>query len=235
MKFFTQQWYHNTLISQMCFSLRKSNRAVEASNKFFEKLYKSEMAWYVKHLKRAAKFSRTSFDKTVAEAEFEKNYKDNLEFVKTLPEEIISKIADIRVFALGTVSYEMADELTRYCGKLNRECETIQTKYDDSIEDIAEKLGWEPINMLNGISDSEIKAVEECDGKAVIVTDERKITLDGGITGNDLVGASVIAFEISENDENGLYLGLLCESLDGSLFDKIIPFSSIEVEEIAEA
>ena len=235
MKFFTQEWYHNTLVSNMCFSLRKSNRAIEASDKFFEKLYKSEMAWYVKHLKRAAKFNRTPFDKTAAEAEFEKNYQDNLEFVKTLPDEITAKIADMRVFALGTVSYDMADELTRYCGRLNRECEAIQNKYDSSLEDIAERLGWEPINMLNGISDSETKAVCECDGRAVNVTGDRRITLEGGITGNDLVGASVIAFEISENDENGLYLGLLCESSDGSLFDKIIPFSSIEVEEIAEA
>lgn len=235
MKFFTQEWYHNTLVSNMCFSLRKSNRAIEASDKFFEKLYKSEMTWYVKHLKRAAKFSRTVFDKTSAEAEFENNYQDNLEFVNTLPEEITSKIADMRVFALGTVSYEMADELTRFCGRLNRECEAIQTKYDDSLEDIAEKLGWEPINMLNGITDAEIKAVEECGGKAIIVTDERRITLDGNIPDNDLIGASVIAFEISEGDENSLYLGLLCESSDGALFDKIIPFSSIEVEEIAEA
>ena len=104
MKYFTEEWYHNTLISQMCFSLRKSNRATSLSDKFFEKLYNSEKSWYAKHLKRAAKFTRTPFDKTAAEAEFDQNYKDNLEFVKSLPDEITSKIADMRIFALGTVS-----------------------------------------------------------------------------------------------------------------------------------
>ena len=71
----------------MCFSLRKSNRATSLSDKFFEKLYNSEKSWYAKHLKRAAKFTRTPFDKTAAEAEFDQNYKDNLEFVKSLPDE----------------------------------------------------------------------------------------------------------------------------------------------------
>ena len=91
------------------------------------------------------------------------------------------------------------------------------------------------VQLINGITDAEIKAVDECDGKTIIITDERKITLEGKIVDNDLVGAGIIAFEIGEGDDNSLYLGLLCESSDGSLFDKIIPVSSIEVEEIAEA
>ena len=79
MKFFTEEWYHNTLVSQMCFSIRKSGRATCYSDKFFDKLYKSESTWYARHMKRAAKFNRIPFDKNAAQAEFDKNYQDNLE------------------------------------------------------------------------------------------------------------------------------------------------------------
>ena len=233
MKFFTEEWYHNTLISQMCFSIRKSGRASTLSDKFFEKLYKSEMTFYVKHLKRAAKFNRTSFDKAAAEAEFEQNYKDNLEFVKTLPEEIINNIADIRVFALGTVSYEMADALTRYCGKLNRSCQEIQEKYDDSLEEIAGIIGWTPINMLNMISDEKITCVEQAGGVLEISTDNCVLKLTDATADRKLEDATVIAFELGrDGDSSKFYLGLLCESSDGTLFDETIPFSAIEVAEL---
>ena len=233
MKFFTEEWYHNTLISQMCFSIRKSGRASTLSDKFFEKLYKSEMAFYAKHLKRAAKFSRTSFDKAAAEAEFEQNYKDNLEFVKTLPNEILDNIADIRVFALGTVSYEMANVLTRYCGKLNRICQEVQEKYDDSLEEIAEIIGWTPINMLNMISDEEITCVEHVNSVLEISTANSVIKLTDATASDKLKNATVIAFELGrDSDSSKFYLGLLCESSDGTLFDEMITFCAIEVAEL---
>ena len=233
MKFFTEEWYHNTLIAQMCFTIRKSGRASVLSDKFFEKLYKSEMAFYAKHLKRAAKFNRTSFDKMAAEAEFEQNYKDNLEFVNTLPNEILDNIADIRVFALGTVSYEVADVLTRYCGKLNRICQSIQEKYEDSLEEIAEIIGWTPINMLNMISDEKITCVEQSNGVLEISTDSCVVKLADAAADKKLENATVIAFELGHDDDSAkLYLGLLCESADGTLFDETLHFGTIEVAEL---
>ncbi len=233
MKFFTEEWYHNTLISQMCFSLRKSNRAESLSDKFFEKLYRSESGWYAKHLKRAAKFNRVPFDKAAAQEEFDKNYYDNLEFVKTLPEEILAKIADIRVFALGTVDYEIYDELTRFCGRLNRECEAIQSKYDDSLEEVADVIGWTPINMLNMLAEAEICSVKHENGALTVNTAERVITLDGAEDNESLVGARVIAFEITrDNEDKKLCLGLLCEDKEGKLFDESLYFKGIKVEEI---
>ena len=233
MKFFTEEWYHDTLISQMCFSIRKSNRAQALSDKFFEKLYSSESEWYAKHLKRAAKFNRSAFDKEAAKAEFDKNYEDNLEFVKTLPDEILSEIADIRVFALGTVSYEVADKLTSYCGKLNRKCQSIQENYDDSLESVAQIISWTPINMLNMISEAEIVSADSENGATIIKTSECKITLGGCNGSNCLVGARIIAFELTTSDEDKkLCLGLLLEDAEGKLFDESLYFDSISVEEI---
>lgn len=232
MKFFTDEWYHNTLISQMCFSLRKSNRAESFSDKFFEKLYKSESGWYAKHLKRASRFNRIAFDKDAAQAEFDKNYQDNLEFVNTLPKEIIEKIADIRVFALGTVSYDIYDELTRFCGRLNRECEAVQSKYDDSLEDVAEVIGWTPINMLNMLAEAEITSVKHENDALTIESTERVIVLNGADPCESLVGARVIAFEVTRADEDGRFcLGLLCENKNGKLFDESLYFKGITVEE----
>ena len=233
MKFFTEEWYHNTLISQMCFSIRKSGRASVLSDKFFEKLYKSEMVFYAKHLKRAAKFNRTSFDMAAVEREFEQNYKDNLEFVKTLPEEILENIADIRVFALGTVSYEVANTLTRYCGKLNRACEATQEEYDDSLEEIAKTVGWTPINMLNMIADEEITCVEQINGTLEISTEKCVVKLTDATADEKLQGSTVVAFELGHDDNlSNLYLGLLCEGSNGTLFDETVTFSTIEVAEL---
>ena len=217
----------------MCFSIRKSNRATALSDKFFEKLYKSEMTFYTKHLKRAAKFNRVAFDKSAAEAEFEQNYKDNLEFVQTLPEEILGDIADVRVFALGTVSYEVADKLTRYCGNLNRECEKIQSDYENSLESVAEKLGWTSINMLNMLSEAEISGVEHINGAAELSTSSCVVRLTDGEANERLAGATVIAYEIGCDEETSkFYLGLLCESAENELFDETITFSAIEVAEL---
>ena len=217
----------------MCFSIRKSGRASTLSDKFFEKLYKSEMAFYTKHLKRAAKFNRTSFDKAAAETEFEQNYKDNLELVKTLPDEILNSIADIRVFALGTVSYEVADTLTRYCGRIDRICQSVQEKYEDSLEEIAEVIGWTPINMLNMISDEKITCVEHINGVLEISTDNCVLKLSDATASEKLENATIIAFELGRDDDSAkLYLGLLCENADGTLFGETLPFSTIEVAEL---
>ena len=150
MKYFTKEWYHDTILAEMCFQLKKTSRAAKYSDSFFEYLYKSQKKWFINNQKHVAKFNRTPFDMAAAEAAYEANYNENLEFVKNnIPKEILDKVADIRVLSMGSATGEVVDEITRFCGKVNRKCEKISEDYDEKVEKLAERIGWYKINRLN--------------------------------------------------------------------------------------
>ena len=66
MRYFTKEWYNDTVIAEMCFAFRKTQKADVYSDKFFEKLYVIEKKAYLKHSKRAAKFEKRKFDPIVS-------------------------------------------------------------------------------------------------------------------------------------------------------------------------
>lgn len=233
MRYFTLDWYHDSLVSQMCFSLRKSPKASTLNEKFFESLYKSEKNWYVRFCKRAARFSKVPFSKEAAEAEFDKNYKDNLEFINTLPSEITLKIADMRVFALGTVNYEMADEITRYCGQINRKCEAVANEYEATLNSLKKKLGDIKVDDLYLLKNAEILNARVVSEDLEIRSESNEFTLRlksfSGDNLNDLAGAVIVAYELIEISDERFSLGLLCESSDGELVEIELSFNDFEI------
>ena len=235
MNYFTHEWYHDTLVSQMCFSLRKSAKAAIYSDKFFDKLYQSEKKWYVKFCKRAAKFAKEPFDVIATEKAFDDNYKDNLEFVKTLPEEITSKIADMRIFALGTVEHSMADEITRYCGKVNRQCEKIKRDYLDHIDSMGEEIGWKKLDRLAWLDNAaDISFTESSDGKVIISSQINclEMTLENTTLplSHKLLHATIIANEFYKNEEGKKFtIMLLCEDEEKELFDTALYFDDFVI------
>ena len=87
--------------------------------------------------------------------------------------------------------------------------------------------------MLNMLSEAEICGVEQINGVAELSTSDCVVRLTDGKANNRLIGATVIAYEIGCDEETSkFYLGLLCESSDGTLFDETITFSAIEVAEL---
>ncbi len=244
MKYFTPEFQNDVVISEMCFQVRKTQKAAVFSEKFYEKLYILEKKAYLKHCKRAAKFEHRGYDEAAASKEFDANYEENLQYVKAnLPDELLSRVADIRVLALGSVTYEMADELTRFCGRIDRKCKKIEDEYDCELERVAELTGWYTVNLLNYLIGAPIADIREEDGKIVLVTSGEytgnavKITLhDAKMIKRDsgLVEATILRHELtlSEDAQKGFSFSLLCSSGDGSLCTLSILSSNIEADEL---
>ncbi len=171
MRYFTKEWYYGTLIADMCFQLRKTERAAVYSDAFFKYLYAVEERAYLKFCKRNAKALKENFDKDAAIAEFAANYKENLDFVKAnLPEDILSDVKDIRILALGSATHEMAMRITRFCGKKNRLCESIEREYNNASEEADEAVGAYTANALAHLNGSIIDGITSNDDGSVVMT-----------------------------------------------------------------
>ena len=244
MKYFTKEWYKDTIVAEMCFQLKHTSSAEKFSEKYFNSLYKAQKKWFVKNEKRIAKFNKIPFDLAETEAAYEANFNENLEFVKAnLPQNILDRVADLRVLAMGSASYDVTEAVTRFCGQVNRRCENVKEQYDAEVEKLAENIGWYKINLLNMLSNAPIKCAEggedgcfvietspeytEVACRVVLSSPEIK-TLDDG-----LVGAQILHFEILPDDEDGkIVLNLLCQTPEGrsALFSAVaVDFECEEV------
>ena len=175
-----------------------------------------------------------------AEAAFEANNRENLDYIKAnLPSEILEKVADIRVLALGSASPEVTDAITRFCGGVNRRCEKVAEEYHSEVEKLADKLGWEKINMLNRLLNS---AIELCqadeNGNFAFATSAEytdvpcRVDLIGAkvITCDDgLVGSAVANIEILPSENGTLVFSALCQKLDGTMIEFSAEAQDIEV------
>ena len=237
MKYFTKEWYRDSLASDICFQLNSSSKAAKFSEKHFSSLYSAQEKWSVKQSKR---FSRSEFSVEKAREEFKKNYEENLAFVKNaLPDEILNSVADVRLLALGVADGNTVQAIARHCGKLARKCEKVQNDYDERLEALAEEIGWLKINTLNLIIGAPIACALRDGDKFVIETSADntdiacRLELLGAeiASGTGVIDATVLQTEILREGER-LELNLLCEKADGSLCEFSAALDSFEVEEI---
>lgn len=233
MRYFTEKWYKDTILAEMCFQIKKTSRAAKHSESFFEYLYKSQKKWFVNNQKHFAKYTKTPFDREAAEAAYEANYNENLEYVKAnIPAEILEKVADIRVLSMGSATSDVTDEITKFCGKINRQCEAVTEDYDEEVEALANTIGWYKINLLNALSNAVLAEVAEGNEGFVIRTSEENTDFACTVILKDakvsechekLVGATILCFEILPTESaDTLELNLLCLT-DG---DEYVTFSA---------
>lgn len=228
MKYFTKEWFANTILAEMCFQIRKSAKAAKFSEKYYEALYKEQKKWFVKNEKFIAKHNKVKFDPVAADAAFEANFAENLNYVKTnIPEEILARVADIRVLALGCAEGEIVNEITRYCGRVNAKCEAVAEAYNAELEKLAEQIGWEKINLTERLLGSKIELCQgDENGNFAFATDKeytgvpcrvdlfdaKVVTCEEG-----LVGSAVANIEILPSDSGALSFSALCQKLDGTM------------------
>lgn len=242
MKYFTQKWYKDTITAEICFQMRKDDRAAKFSEKFYTKLYNSQKAWFVKHLKRVAKHGKVAFDLAAAEAEFEANYQENLDYIRSvLPEEILEKVADVRVLALGVADYDILMTVTRFCGEVNRRCRQVYEDYTEATEAVAEKMGWFKINSLEKLENAPIVSLlPDGNGNCILITSPEiteiscKLSLLGADISTEVhaVQGDVIRhYELLLNGENYEF-SMLLEKPDGNLTEFTATVRDLEIEEL---
>lgn len=242
MKYFTKEWYNDSLVSQMCFSFRKTEKAGVFSEKFFESLYEIERKAYLRHTKRSARFERRSFDTKSASEEFEANYKENLAFVeRNLPREILDDIKDIRVLALGSVTHDMAARITRYCGSLNNKCEATIRRYDEATDEVVARFGGCIPALFGELTGSPIASVKIENDLAYFTTSHEytgvavKITLRGAKlieSDDDLSGSIINNYELLNHGDSGFEFSVLSQLDNLTLKTLTFTADSIEIEEI---
>ena len=241
MKYFTEQWYNDTLVANMCFQLRKSAKAATYSDDYFEKLYKKEQKVYLKYTKRMSKWLKEKYDEADAIADFESNYKTNYSFINdNLPSEISSQIADMRILALGTATYDVAAQITKFCGTIDRKCAKVLEEYENSTGEIAEKYGFEKANKFYALNDNMATRVDVDNDALIIELDPNTVDVENGQTDYfELEDANIICgqlnteltilcheLSIQEDDSDRLVLSLLCKSNDGEFSEFSVSFSN---------
>ncbi len=226
MKFFTPEWYNDTIVSEMYTQLRKTQKAAKFSEQFYQRLLKIEQKAFLRYNKRIARFSRQKFDAEAQLRQFAANYEDNLAFIKAnLPEDILLDVKDIRVLALGSVEYDIGARIERFCGKTDRKCKAVESAYEDELQSVAEVTGWGPINSLDLIINSPIEAINVDNDTAVITTSKELVGVSYAVrlTGAQALslpqntsGAFIVKTELTL-DGDRLSLGLLCLDQDSNV------------------
>ena len=239
MNFFTPEWLNDRIVAQMHEPMRKTQNASVFSERFFEKLYKVEKKAFIRYYKRAARLQRIPFDTAATEKQFDLNYEENLAFVKAnLPADILSDVKDVRVLALGSVEYDVAARIERFCGQLKRKCRDVEEQYEEQLESVAEKTGWDTVHALDNLIDAQIESVDAAAGDVVIslYAEDTRASLTVILRGADLpqssqnaVGGIVCRPELVESEGN-LAFGLLCVNNDSVPFTLEVTAQSVEIK-----
>ena len=241
MKYFTKEWYKDTILSQMCFQIKKTDRASHFSEKLFTSTYEAQQKWFVRNEKYVAKHTKQPFDAEKAAIDFNKSYEENLEFVKAnLPEDILSKVADIRVLALGCADYNTLEAVTRYCGQINRRCEKVSEKYEEEVEALAERTGWYKINSMNLLTNAPIVSAHKEDDRFIIETGKEYTNYASRLTiispeisvCDALIGAIVLHFEILPIENECVEISILCQTPDENFVEFSAKAKDFNIEEL---
>lgn len=243
MKYFTKEWYADTLVADMCFQIKKSSKAEKFNEKYFLSLYNAQKKWFVRMEKYKAKQNKVKFDANAviaAEKAYEASHQENISFVKeNLPQSILERVADIRVLALGSAAYDVTDDIVKYCGQVDRRCERVVEEYEAQLEPLAERYGWEKVNTVSHIQNSAIElCVGDGNGNFAFATSKEytgvpcRIDLIGAkvLRADDgLVGSAVAHYELLPLEDGRLYFAALCQKLDGSLIEFEAEMTDFEV------
>ena len=113
----------------------------------------------------------------------------------------------------------------------------------ETLDKIAEKLGWVTVNSLEYLIGAPIAGVEQSDNGVVVTTSPEysgntyKIDLDGGQIDCDaqsIIGATVMRHELTQSGD-ALEFGLLCSDENSDMLTLTITAKSIEISEIARS
>jgi len=241
MKYFTPAWYNDTVVSEIYTQLRKTQNAAEFSEKFYEKLRKIEQRAFLRYSKRIARFNREKLDVDAVLKQFDANYEENLAFIKVnLPEDILTKVKDIRVLALGSAEYDVAAQIERFCGEVSRRCRAIESSYDEQLQEVANVVGRTTVNLLDALVGSSVASIKTEDDCITIVASPENadvsytVDLTGGAvlsTRDNVMGALIVQHELTI-DGDKLAFGLLCLDESSNAFSVEFSAQSVSIKNI---
>ena len=121
MKYMTKDWYETMQKTYLHLLLKVTKKAEVYSEDYFKELYKREE-------KKMLKIQ--TFDSERERKNFRQAFRNNIKVLKEkLPEEIIDKVADIRVLALNYASAEVKKDITSFCKQNEKNVRSASDAY----------------------------------------------------------------------------------------------------------
>ena len=118
------------------------------------------------------------FDKELSKRCFDARQKESIEIYNNLPIEILKKIADIRVFALGYTTAEVKQLLRPYCKKLQNEYYEIKNKAFNTTQN-AEKFLSNTID-LDDFQEINIHGLVQKGKDLILETEHKNLLIKNG-------------------------------------------------------
>lgn len=116
MNYFNKEWYELCGKINLHLLLEEDKQAEFFSEEYFQQLYNQKLMEYLDTWKELTCISNEPFDKENITKQFEEIFICHLKHTKkALPEEILIKIADIRVFALNKATHQVINDVTLFC------------------------------------------------------------------------------------------------------------------------
>lgn len=260
MRFLTKEWYETMQKTDLHLLLKTSQKAEVFSEEFYRKLYVKKEAEQLKfdeecsntkfedifdefdfpskeeYKKAREEFVPEKFDPVKTKQKFREAQEYNIERLKIeLPEEILEKVADVRVLALDCCTAEVKKLITRFCKENEKKVDRAVRELEKAEQ---KEFGDNPPDFIkeSSLHDCEITAFEESGkdvvlsldnsggfttAKAVIFKNAEIIERDGGLVGAiwlyDEIYKIQNGFEIHAlmSDESGLlYFTVSCETAE---------------------
>ncbi|WP_282804712.1 DUF4085 family protein [Clostridium tetani] len=168
MKYFTKEWYKLSQNTSYHISLEEEKSAEVFSEEYFQELYKGKLKRSLENKKRINKYilqlgeeSKIPYEPFNEEKEsnkFHEAFLYNQEHMKkVLPEEILKKIADIKVFILDKASHEVIKAVTKFCKNneklVEKTFEEYQKYYEKALKTfdkhIVENINFHDCNVID--------------------------------------------------------------------------------------
>jgi len=137
MKYMNKEWY-NTMSNGPLPPQTITKEAEIFSETYYKEIYKIEEAKWIELQESVSKVinKRSFFEEKAAKREFRKIHQTNIKTVKeSLTDNILSKIADIRVFALGYASKEVEEEFIKRGNYVKNTMEDYDRQFKKTFDD----------------------------------------------------------------------------------------------------
>ena len=115
MKLLTKEWYQTMQDSGLGLLLEVDERAAECSEELFQTIWEEKLSAHLEDRRGLCPYLREAFDEERERANFAESYRWMLkDFRERTPAEILARVADIRLLALGYCTEEVSQALEEY-------------------------------------------------------------------------------------------------------------------------
>lgn len=156
MKYFTKEWYELCRCTSLHFNLRAHNGTVKKDEALYRRLYKRKLSVFIQEEKEHYDYNPRGYQEAYQQDFSFDLVKDRFdeyqvmkiqEIHKTVPQELIDQIADLRMLALGYCTSDMKKQLTKVSLDNEKKVRTVFESYKE--EYAKQKIPERIMNDIN--------------------------------------------------------------------------------------